>query len=140
MERASIFLFTSDMREGWGAVLNEAMNSGCACIVDEGIGAAGFLVKSEINGFIYKSRRQGELETDLECLLKDRDLCRTIGQNAYRTVRDLWNADAAAERLAHFVEAYQAKGVMDFYPDGPMSEAHTVPVPFVKRFVSWFNK
>ncbi|MDE6063414.1 MAG: glycosyltransferase family 4 protein, partial [Lachnospiraceae bacterium] len=29
MEQADIFLFTSDYREGWGAVLNEAMNSGC---------------------------------------------------------------------------------------------------------------
>ena len=30
MEKASIYLFTSDKQEGWGAVLNEAMNSGCA--------------------------------------------------------------------------------------------------------------
>ena len=30
MEKAQIFLFTSDYKEGWGAVLNEAMNSGCA--------------------------------------------------------------------------------------------------------------
>ena len=32
MMAADIFLFTSDYREGWGAVLNEAMNSGCAVI------------------------------------------------------------------------------------------------------------
>ena len=30
MEAADIFLFTSDFNEGWGAVLNEAMNSSCA--------------------------------------------------------------------------------------------------------------
>lgn len=139
MERSSIFLFTSDMREGWGAVLNEAMNSGCACIVDEGIGSAGFLVQSGVNGFIYKNRSQKKLEADLECLLKDRSLCRKIGHNAYCTIRDLWNADTAAERLVHFAEAYRSQGIINFYSDGPMSEAVTVPVPFVKRFVSWFN-
>ena len=30
MENAQIFLFTSDRGEGWGVVLNESMNSGCA--------------------------------------------------------------------------------------------------------------
>ena len=140
MERSSIFLFTSDMREGWGAVLNEAMNSGCACIVDEGIGAAGFLVKSGTNGFIYKNRNQKELEMWLERLLKDDGLRQKIGENAYHTIRDVWNADTAAERLIHFVEVYQATGTMDFYADGPMSRAETVAVPFVKRFVPWFNR
>jgi hypothetical protein len=28
MEQSNIYLFTSDFGEGWGAVLNEAMNSG----------------------------------------------------------------------------------------------------------------
>ena len=140
MERSSIFLFTSDMREGWGAVLNEAMNSGCACIVDEGIGAAGFLVKSGTNGFIYQNRNQKELEMWLERLLKDDGLRQKIGENAYHTIRDVWNADTAAERLIHFVEVYQATGTMDFYADGPMSRAETVAVPFVKRFVPWFNR
>ena len=30
MEASGIFVFTSDRHEGWGAVVNEAMNSGCA--------------------------------------------------------------------------------------------------------------
>ena len=140
MERSSIFLFTSDMREGWGAVLNEAMNSGCACIVDEGIGSAGFLVENGKNGFIYPTRNQQVLQNDLEALLNDESLRKTIGENAYHSIRDLWNADTAAERLVHFVEVYRTQGMMDFYPDGPMSRAETVPVPFVKRFVPWFNR
>ena len=39
MEEADIYLFTSDYYEGWGAVLNEAMNSGCAVLAGHGIGA-----------------------------------------------------------------------------------------------------
>lgn len=45
MENADIFLFTSDYGEGWGAVLNEAMNSCMAVVADCGIGAAPFLLK-----------------------------------------------------------------------------------------------
>jgi len=37
METSQIFLFTSDKGEGWGAVLNESMNSGCAVIADKHI-------------------------------------------------------------------------------------------------------
>lgn len=32
MEKENIYLFTSDRQEGWGAVLNESMNSGCAVV------------------------------------------------------------------------------------------------------------
>ena len=39
MEQAGIFLFTSDRKEGWGAVLNEAMNSGCAVAASEAVGS-----------------------------------------------------------------------------------------------------
>ena len=45
MEEAGIYLFTSDRQEGWGAVLNEAMNSGCAIVASHSIGSVP-LVKS----------------------------------------------------------------------------------------------
>ena len=55
MENAGIFLFTSDRNEGWGAVLNEAMNSGCAVVASDAIGAVPFLIKSSENGMVYQS-------------------------------------------------------------------------------------
>lgn len=42
MEKANIFLFTSNYEEGWGAVLNEAMNSGCAVVASHAIGSVPF--------------------------------------------------------------------------------------------------
>ena len=42
MEAADIFLFTSDFNEGWGAVLNEAMNSACAVVASHAIGSVPF--------------------------------------------------------------------------------------------------
>ncbi len=55
MEAADIFLMTSDRKEGWGAVLNEAMNSGCAVIANKLIGSVPYLIEHEKNGFIYDS-------------------------------------------------------------------------------------
>ena len=51
MEKANIFLFTSDQNEGWGAVANEAMNSGCAVVANQAIGSVPYLIKSGENGF-----------------------------------------------------------------------------------------
>ena len=44
MEQANLFLLTSDFQEGWGAVLNEAMNSGCAVVASHAAGAAPYLL------------------------------------------------------------------------------------------------
>ena len=55
MEQSEIFLFTSDREEGWGAVLNEAMNSACAVVASDAAGSTNFLVVDGENGFLYKS-------------------------------------------------------------------------------------
>ena len=49
MEQSNIFIITSDQGEGWGAVLNEAMNSGCAVIANDEIGSAPFLINHRKN-------------------------------------------------------------------------------------------
>jgi len=54
MEAADVYLFTSDFNEGWGAVLNESMNSGCAVVASHAIGSVPFLMKDGENGLIYK--------------------------------------------------------------------------------------
>ena len=46
MEDANIFIGTSDSREGWGAVVNEAMNAGCAIVANRRMGSAPFLIKN----------------------------------------------------------------------------------------------
>lgn len=100
MERADIFLFTSDRQEGWGAVANEAMNSGCALVADHMIGAAPYLVRNGENGLLYRDGRKKQLFALTEKLVRDRALCHRLGENAYRTITESWNAETAAERLA----------------------------------------
>ena len=53
MEQSQMFLFTSDRYEGWGAVLNEAMNSGCAVVASHIIGSAPSFVTSDCSHIVY---------------------------------------------------------------------------------------
>lgn len=99
MEKADIYLFTSDRQEGWGAVANEAMNSGCAVVANHLIGAVPYLIRHGQNGYIYEDGRKEELFALAEKLIQDRDLCRQMGRCAYETITEVWNAENAARNL-----------------------------------------
>lgn len=96
MEKADIFLFTSDRQEGWGAVANEAMNSGCALIADHMIGAVPYLIQNGENGLIYQSGKKEQLFRLTEKLVKNPQKCRELGTKAYETIVNIWNAENAA--------------------------------------------
>lgn len=106
MEKADIFLFTSDRQEGWGAVANEAMNSGCALVADHMIGAAPYLIASGHNGFIYKDGSRKSLFALTEKLVQDKSLCRELGRSAYETITRVWNAENAAARLMELIRGF----------------------------------
>ena len=103
MEKANIFLFTSDRQEGWGAVANEAMNSGCALVADHMIGAVPFLVRNGENGFIYEDGKKEQLFALAEKLVEDRALCRDLGKEAYKTISQVWNGENAAGELLKLI-------------------------------------
>lgn len=100
MERADIYLVTSDRQEGWGAVVNEAMNSGCAVVGNHMIGAVPFLIRPGKNGLVYRDGQEETLFAQVEELLKDREKCQMLGRNALQTIQKEWNAEMAAKRLA----------------------------------------
>lgn len=120
MEKSSIHIFTSDRQEGWGAVLNEAMNSACACVANRDIGSVPYLLDNGENGLIYDNN--DELFKKVEFLLDNVSACQTIGKKAYYTVETLWNADVAAERfLTLAAELLKCDDIELFY-DGPCSK------------------
>ncbi|MBQ9082433.1 MAG: glycosyltransferase, partial [Clostridia bacterium] len=133
METAGIYLFTSDFHEGWGAVLNEAMNSGCAVAASHAIGAVPFLVKPGENGQIYRSGDTDALYRKVKFLLDHPETQQMLGRNAYDTIVRLWNAETAAERLLRLTEELRKHGRCDLYTDGPCSRA-----PFLKN--NWFKE
>lgn len=99
MESASICLFTSDRQEGWGAVLNEAMNSGCAVVASDAAGATPYLVNDGVNGSVYHSGNIQELYEKVRRLLENTTMQYSFGKAAYQTITELWNAEVAAKRF-----------------------------------------
>ena len=96
MEKAEIFLFTSDYGEGWGAVLNEAMNSGCAVVVSHAVGSSLFLISHMNNGVIYQYGNDKDLNEKVFMLCEDAELRKRLGKNAYRTLQTRWSPHNAA--------------------------------------------
>lgn len=121
MEKAHIFLATSDRQEGWGAVVNEAMNSGCALIAGKGMGAAPYLIRHGENGYMYDHRNPRQATELARELAKDAALRRRLGSAAYETVRTLWNPQVAAQRLYACITAEIAGQELPEYEEGPLS-------------------
>ena len=122
MERSSIFLFTSDGNEGWGAVLNEAMNSGCAVVANSQIGSVPFLIKNGENGFVYHKNKVDKIVKIVESLLQNEKKAKEVGRNAYETIVNVWSAGFASQRLTEACESL-LKGKKAFFDDGPCSKA-----------------
>ena len=127
MEKAGIFLFTSDRQEGWGAVLNEAMNSGCAVVASDAIGSVPYLVKDRENGLVYHSGSVDELLEKVIWLLDRPEQQRRLGENACRTITELWNAQVAAERFIQLAQAIlDGDPSPELFQEGPCSRAEVI--------------
>ena len=127
MEQAGIFLFTSDRKEGWGAVMNEAMNSGCAVVASDAAGAVPYLVKDGKNGLVYHSGDVNELYEKVKWLLEHPEQQRLLGEAAYRTIADLWNAEVAAKRFMQLSQAIlDGDPSPELFPEGPCSRAEVI--------------
>ncbi|MBO5411742.1 MAG: glycosyltransferase [Clostridia bacterium] len=124
MEKSQIFLFTSDRNEGWGAVLNESMNSACAVVVNHAIGSVPFLIKDGENGMIYKDGNVDELYAHVKKLLDDSSIREEMARRAYDTMISEWNPDNAAEKLLYLSNQILAGVAKPFpYVEGVCSKA-----------------
>lgn len=99
MEQSEIFLFTSDFNEGWGAVLNESMNSACAVVASHAIGSVPFLINDGENGFIYKNGDEDDLFNKVKYLLDNAERRKQMSLEAYKTMTEIWNSENAAKNF-----------------------------------------
>lgn len=125
MEKADIYLFTSDRFEGWGAVLNEAMNAGCAVVANREIGSVPYLIQDKNNGLIYDRKKTNDLFNKTAYLIANKDIKRNIQIEAYRTIIDKWNGQVAADRLLNLSDMLIDKYKTDC-TDGPCSVAQVI--------------
>lgn len=134
MRQHSIFLFTSDRNEGWGAVANESLANGCALVASDAIGSAPWLVKDGINGFLFRSSNTRcsfdnpdykSLESLVEktrWLLDNPEQLQRMRIEAIKNMKENWNPKVAAERLLTLSNEL-IKGKGSSFIDGPCSKA-----------------
>ena len=122
MERAVVHLFTSDRGEGWGAVLNESMNSCCIVMANGEIGSVPYMVQDGVNGFVYSPGDEDALYRRLKSVLTDPEAYRSVALAANETVQKMWNGDVAADRLLALAAAL-SRGEETPFADGICSRA-----------------
>ena len=131
MERADIFFSTSDRQEGWGAVINEAMNSACLCVVPAEAGAVPYLVKNGKNGFVFRSDDTEQLKSCVIQAARYPDIRKEFGMKAYETIKYEWNATVAAERLTELIGVLmEAWGIEEGKSGHPVGNpGHDLEIP-----------
>ncbi len=133
MEMSDIFLLTSDRREGWGAVLNESMNSGCAVVADSNIGSVPYLIEDGVNGCVFASTNYDDLYKKVQWLIEHPSERETICLNAYKTMINTWNCNVAADNLVAFSESL-LEGKEVTIKNGPCSKAPVLLRTWKGRF------
>ena len=122
MKRCELHVFTSNYLEGWGAVVSEAMNSGCCVVANRQIGAVPFLIEDGVNGKSYPDGSYEAFERTVLELCAQPEQITALGKEAYRTITEKWNAECAAQRCLEFYEGWKA-GKLPEWEDGPLSAA-----------------
>lgn len=125
MEKCHIQIFTSNHLEGWGAVVNEGMNSGCVPVGNVQAGAVPYLIRHGYNGMVYPDDDYGKMEEAVRYLMTHPKERRDMGRHAYETIVQKWNAEEAAKRLIAMIEGWQKKEAV-VYEDGPLSPAPVI--------------
>ncbi|MBQ4276271.1 MAG: glycosyltransferase family 4 protein, partial [Lachnospiraceae bacterium] len=125
MNDADVYILSSDYREGWGAVLNEAMNAGCAIVASHAAGAVPTLIKHRQNGLIFPSGDYKKMASLVAELSRDQKWRLSLGENAYETLEGGWNHEEAAKRLLKLSEAILEDKPF-FFESGPLSEARVI--------------
>lgn len=122
MKQADIFMFTSTKEEGWGAVLNEAMQSGCAIVASKTAGSTNYLIPDDRFGCTYSKDKYSEMKDQLVYLCSNFETRKKCGENANQRIETLWNYKVAAERFIQVSEALLQQKEYIYTDDGPMSK------------------
>lgn len=99
MRCSDILCFTSNKREGWGAVLGEGMSNGSCPVASSDAGATPFLIKNGFNGLIYQSGNESDFIEKVKYLIENREECKKMGIEARKTMIKHWSAEVAAKNL-----------------------------------------
>lgn len=103
MRKADILLTTSHKGEGWGAVVNEGMASGCAIVCSDSIGCI-HLLPTERNAAIFKTHSLRSLR---DAILFAKENVELLSAASIKTIEEDFSPIIAAQRLAKTIAVLQ---------------------------------
>ncbi|UKT66154.1 glycosyltransferase family 4 protein [Pedobacter mucosus] len=84
--------------ETWGLAVNEAMACGKALLVSDKVGCAENLVENGINGYIFESNSQSDLQEKLTLLINNKSLLKKMGKKSAQIIKD-WSIEMQADTM-----------------------------------------
>lgn len=134
---ANIFLSTSTKQEGWGAVVNEAMNSFCAVYAYYRVGSAPYLIEHNVSGkmFLNIDHLVKHIIHDIET-----NNLEYLGSNAYHTIMTKWNEDNAVKELYNVIKSILNNKSLELPENGPLSKAPYIYAHQVKQHIKKIDK
>lgn len=129
MQDSDLFLMTSSRAEGWGVVINEAINVACPVAANQELGAAPWLIRDGQTGFLFERDKLDDLVQRL-CAITPQQLAQ-MGAAGQQYVAQKWSTEAAATRLLTLSKALLAQQgavgdrgakkiiAQELYSDGP---------------------
>ncbi|SCY00441.1 Glycosyltransferase involved in cell wall bisynthesis [Butyrivibrio hungatei] len=139
MKDSDIFLFTSNYLEGWGAVVNEAMQCGCAVVASREAGAVPFLITDGENGFSYRNGDCEDFKKKVLSLFQEKYKILQFAKNGYDTIEKVWNAKNASMEFVRFCREYIDGAVPRPADIGPMSKAEIIKPESILRAMTEGN-
>lgn len=139
MKDSDIFLFTSNYLEGWGAVVNEAMQCGCAVVASREAGAVPFLITDGENGFSYRNGDCEDFKKKVLSLFQEKYKILQFAKNGYDTIEKVWNAKNASMEFVRFCREYIDGAVPRPAEIGPMSKAEIIKPESILRAMTEGN-
>lgn len=117
-----IYVMTSNKLEGWGSVIYEGLNAGCAVVASHICGATPWLVEDGKCGLVFKSEDVNSLTEKLKKLLDEENLIDEYGEAAYKKMHDKWNPLNAANSVLKLAEGLMAAGADGYKVKEPAKE------------------
>lgn len=122
MRKHSIFLFTSNRIEGWGAVANEAMSNKCCLVGANCIGSIPYLVQDGATGMIYQNGSVDSLYSKVKYLIEHPEDRKRMAEAGYLSIKNTWRPETASRNLLHLIDDIK-KGNDSSIEYGPCSKA-----------------
>ena len=107
MAKNDIFLFSSNQKEGWGVVVNEAMNNKCCVVASDMIGSVPFLISDGYNGMVFKNQSEDSFYEKVKYLIDNPTDRIRMAEKGYKDLINFWSPKQVAANLVTLIKIFK---------------------------------